>query len=84
MQSAEICEEDGFAPNRAVTDTVKQLALDESVMTEDGELRLILDVGGHYKNVFTLAPPLDIGRSEVDTFIRIFRQQLSKAIRISA
>ncbi len=77
----EMCEEDGFTPSKELTDTVKQLALDESVPTEDGDLRLILDVGGHYKNVFTLAPPLDIGRSEVDTFIVIFKQQLTKAIR---
>ena len=27
---------------------------------------LVLDIGGHYKNVFTLAPALDITREEID------------------
>ena len=32
---------------------------------------LVLDIGGHYKNVFTLAPALDITRAEIDLGIEL-------------
>ena len=39
---------------------------------------LVLDIGGYYKNVFTLAPSLEITRDEIDLGIELldylFRQ----------
>ena len=32
---------------------------------------LVLDIGGHYKNVFTLAPSLDITNDEIDLGIEL-------------
>ena len=32
---------------------------------------LVLDIGGHYKNVFTLAPALDITTDEIDLGIEL-------------
>jgi 4-aminobutyrate aminotransferase/(S)-3-amino-2-methylpropionate transaminase len=77
----EICGDDGFTPDRDLTDAIKERALDDDVETALGPLRLLLDVGGHYKNVFTLAPPLDIDRREVDVFLDVFEQHLSAAIQ---
>jgi len=67
----EICHEDGFTPNRELTEKIKSLALDNSVPTTDGPLRLVLDIGGYYKNVITLAPPLDVTSREISHFITI-------------
>jgi 4-aminobutyrate aminotransferase-like enzyme len=41
---------------------------------------LILDVGGYYKNVFTIAPSLYITREEIDTAIALFEEALQRGI----
>jgi 4-aminobutyrate aminotransferase-like enzyme len=41
---------------------------------------LILDVGGYYKNVFTLAPSLYIEKNEIDIAVDLFEQALGKGI----
>lgn len=77
----EMCRDDGITPDRELTDAVKERALNHSVDTGQGPLRLVLDVGGYYKNVFTLAPPLDITRDEIDTFVAMFQEHLTEAVR---
>jgi 4-aminobutyrate aminotransferase/(S)-3-amino-2-methylpropionate transaminase len=39
---------------------------------------LVLDVGGYYKNVFTLAPALTITYEEMDLFVRLFESLLNR------
>ena len=41
---------------------------------------VILNVGGYYKNVFTLVPSLYITEKEIDTAIELFEEALQKGI----
>ncbi len=75
----EICHADGKTPNKFLTDTIKQLGMTRSIETDFGAMRLVLDVGGYYKNVFTLAPSLNITFEEIDTFLVLFEAYLVMA-----
>ena len=48
---------------------------------EDGgkKMGLVLDVGGYYKNVITLAPSLHISAEEIDRGLRLLDQVLTRA-----
>jgi len=61
----EICERDGFTPNRALADRMFQRGLAADLSIGGRRLGLILDIGGYYKNVVTLAPSLDISYEEM-------------------
>jgi 4-aminobutyrate aminotransferase-like enzyme len=39
----------------------------------------VLDVGGYYKNVFTLAPSFYITEKEMDLAVELFEEALIKA-----
>ena len=75
----EMCHRDGKTPDRAITRRIHRLALDRSVGTDMGPLRLVLDIGGHFKNVFTLAPDLNIDAPDIDRFLVIFEELLQVA-----
>jgi 4-aminobutyrate aminotransferase / (S)-3-amino-2-methylpropionate transaminase / 5-aminovalerate transaminase len=77
----EICERDGFTPNRALADRMFQRGLRGDLRVGGRTLGLVLDVGGYFKNVITLAPSLDITEEEMslahdllDLLIRECRQ----------
>jgi 4-aminobutyrate aminotransferase-like enzyme len=44
-------------------------------------LGLILDVGGYYKNVITLAPSLEISYQEIDLAIALLDRLLHRAMQ---
>lgn len=67
----EICHADGRTPNKGLTDRIKAIALETPTDTDDGPLRLVLDIGGYFKNVLTLAPPLDIDTATIDRFLTL-------------
>jgi 4-aminobutyrate aminotransferase-like enzyme len=49
-------------------------------LTHKGKpIGLVLDVGGWYKNVITLAPSLNITHEEIDLAIALIDQALTKA-----
>lgn len=52
----EVCEKDGYTPNRALTDRIFQEALEANLTYKGKRYGMILDVGGYYKNIFTVAP----------------------------
>jgi 4-aminobutyrate aminotransferase / (S)-3-amino-2-methylpropionate transaminase / 5-aminovalerate transaminase len=62
----ELCERDRFTPNRALADRMFQRGLRGDLRIGSRTLGLILDIGGYYKNVLTLAPSLDITEEEMD------------------
>jgi 4-aminobutyrate aminotransferase-like enzyme len=45
------------------------------------KMGLILNVGGYYKNVITLAPSLDITTQEIDLALLLLDQLLARCIR---
>ena len=67
----EVCEADGFTPNRALLDRMAEEGMKGDIEMDGRTLGLILDVGGYYKNVITLAPSLEITKSEIDLAIKL-------------
>lgn len=77
----EMCEADGFSPNRALTDKICEIGLSGKLSAQGKKRGLILDVGGYYKNVFTLAPSFYISNSEIDLAVELFEEALIKALK---
>lgn len=48
------------------------------------KMGLILDVGGYYKNVFTLAPSFYIKEKEIDLAVELFEEALQKGIALTS
>ena len=72
----EMTKADRFTPDRELTDAMFQEGLKGGLVVNGKEYGLILDVGGYYKNVFTLAPALTISFEEMDLFLTLFEQLL--------
>jgi len=50
-------------------------------LTAGGKKRgLILDVGGYYKNAFTLAPAFIMTEEEMDLAVRLFEEALQRGL----
>lgn len=75
----EICERDGFTPNRALLDRMVEIGMSGRLSARGRHMGLVLDVGGYYKNVITLAPSLDISRDEIDLALELLDQCLRRA-----
>jgi 4-aminobutyrate aminotransferase-like enzyme len=74
----EMCQTDGFTPNRAVTDAIFEEGLKGDIEARGKRYGLVLDVGGYYKNVFTLAPSLEITEDEIDLGFELFERLLQR------
>ncbi|MBS0431073.1 MAG: aminotransferase class III-fold pyridoxal phosphate-dependent enzyme [Proteobacteria bacterium] len=79
---AEICEADGYTPNKALLDRMVDLGLAGALEHRGKKIGLVLDVGGYCKNVITFAPSLHISEEEIDLGIALLDQLLSKAKRV--
>lgn len=80
----EMCQKDGFTPNKELTDAIANIGL-SGTLTAGGKKRgLVLDVGGYYKNVFTLAPSFYITKEEIDLGVDLFEEALQKGIEATA
>ncbi len=62
----EMCASDGFTPDRALMDRMVDIGMSGTLSAGGRKLGLVLDVGGYYKNVVTLAPSLHITHEEID------------------
>jgi 4-aminobutyrate aminotransferase/(S)-3-amino-2-methylpropionate transaminase len=67
----EVCQEDGFTPNQKLTNAIFEEGLKGNIAARGKTYGLVLDVGGYYKNVFTLAPSLEITEEEIDLGIEL-------------
>ena len=77
----EICERDGFTPNKALTDHLVIEGLKGDLVIDGKRHGLVLDVGGYYKNVLTLAPPLTISYAEIDQAMELLGQLFARCVR---
>ncbi len=77
----EICEADGFTPNKALLDEMEAVGLRGGISIGDEKYGLILDVGGYHKNVITLAPSLEISEAEIDLAIKLLDALLRSCVR---
>lgn len=70
----EICAGDGYTPDKALVDRMVEEAMKADLCVGGKRYGLVLDVGGYYKNVITLAPSLDISYEEMDLAIQLLDQ----------
>jgi 4-aminobutyrate aminotransferase-like enzyme len=75
----EMCEADGFTPSRRLADRMFQIGLEGDLSIGSQTIGLVLDIGGYYKNVITLAPSLEITMQELDLAALALDQVLSRA-----
>ena len=61
----EVCKKDGFTPDRQLADKIFQAGLEGDLEYNGKKYGLVLDVGGHYKNIFTIAPSFYINDEEI-------------------
>ncbi len=74
----EICKPDGYTPDRELADKIFTEGMKGELKTSRGKMGLVLDVGGYYKNVFTIAPCFDITEDEMDLAIECFELLFKK------
>jgi 4-aminobutyrate aminotransferase / (S)-3-amino-2-methylpropionate transaminase / 5-aminovalerate transaminase len=73
----EICEpHDSFTPSKAIVDRMVDEGLKGDIEVDGRSYGLVLDIGGYYKNVVTLAPSLHISKSEMDLSLQLLDRVL--------
>jgi 4-aminobutyrate aminotransferase-like enzyme len=73
----EICEpHDSYTPSKAITDKMVDIALAGGLEVGGERYGLVLDIGGYYKNVITLAPSLHISYEEMDLALALLDRLL--------
>ena len=70
----EICRDDAFTPDRDLTDRIFAEGLKGDLEAGGRRYGLVLDVGGYFKNVFTLSPSFTITRQETDLALDLLDQ----------
>ncbi len=74
----EMCQKDGYTPNRPLADKMFQVGLEGKLNANGKSIGLILDIGGYYKNVVTLAPSLEITYAEMDLAYELLDQLITQ------
>jgi len=74
----EICRADGYEPDRELTDKIFAEGMKGDLNARGQRMGLVLDVGGYYKNVFTLAPCFDITQEEIDLAVELLEQLIRR------
>lgn len=77
----EICEKDGYTPSKRLTDKIVEEGLKGNLNLNGKTYGLVLDVGGYYKNVLTLAPSLDITDEEINLAIELLDMLFSRVVK---
>ncbi len=80
---AEICEADGFTPNKKLVDRMVDIGLAGDLDHNGKKIGLVLDIGGYYKNVITFAPSLHISSEEIDLAMTLLDQLLTRAKKVA-
>lgn len=78
----EICEpHDSFTPSKALVDLMADEGMKADLEYKGKRYGLVLDIGGYYKNVITLAPSLDIAYEEIDMAIDLLDQLFTRVTK---
>ncbi|MEO8004355.1 MAG: aminotransferase class III-fold pyridoxal phosphate-dependent enzyme [Betaproteobacteria bacterium] len=77
----EICGDDSFTPDKAMVDRMVDEAMKADLEVGGKRYGLVLDIGGYYKNVITLAPSLDISYEEMDLAMQLLDHLFSRVTR---
>ncbi len=76
----EITEADRYTPNKPLLDRMAQEGLKGDLVVGGKRMGLVLNIGGYYKNVITLAPSLDISYAEIDLALELLDQLLRRCV----
>jgi 4-aminobutyrate aminotransferase-like enzyme len=74
----EICQADGYAPDRELCDKIFAEGMKGDLDVHGRKMGLVLDVGGYYKNVFTLAPSFEMTKEEIDLSIEMLEMLIRR------
>jgi 4-aminobutyrate aminotransferase-like enzyme len=74
----EICREDGYTPDRELTDRMFAEGMKGDLDARGRRMGLVLDVGGYFKNVFTLAPCFEMTEDEIDLAVELLEQLIRR------
>ena len=74
----EICRADGHTPDRELTDRIFAEGMKGDLDARGRRMGLVLDVGGYFKNVFTLAPCFDMTEDEIDLAVELLEQLIRR------
>jgi len=74
----EICGEDGHTPDRELTDRIFAEGMKGDLDAHGRRMGLVLDVGGYFKNVFTLAPCFDMTEADIDLAVELLEQLIRR------
>jgi 4-aminobutyrate aminotransferase-like enzyme len=78
----EICEpHDSYTPSKAIVDRMVDEALLGDLEHGGKRYGLVLDIGGYYKNVITLAPALTMSYEEIDLAIALLDQLFARVMK---
>ena len=77
----EICQEDGFTPDRELTDRMFAEGMKGDLDARGSKMGLVLDIGGYYKNVLTLAPCFDMTEDEIDLAVELIEQLIRRCAK---
>ena len=78
----EICEpHDSFTPSKRLVDLMVDEAMKADLEVDGRKYGLVLDIGGYYKNVVTLAPNLHMSKDEIDLALKLLDQLLARVTK---
>jgi 4-aminobutyrate aminotransferase/(S)-3-amino-2-methylpropionate transaminase len=78
----EICEpHDSYTPSKAIVDRMVDEALLGDLQHNGKRYGLVLDIGGYYKNVITLAPALTMSYDEIDLAMALLDQLFTRVMK---
>ena len=65
-------------PDRELTDRIFAEGMKGDLDARGRRMGLVLDVGGYFKNVFTLAPCFEMSNDEIDLGVELLEQLLRR------
>ena len=74
----ELCGADGSTPDRGLAERLFNEGLKGDLASGGKRYGLVLDIGGYYKNVITLAPSFEISEAEIDLGVELIEQLLQR------
>ncbi len=77
----ELCQDDGITPNPALTQKIFQEGLKGDLNKNGKSYGLILNIGGYFKNVFSLSPSFEISKEEMDLAVEFFDQLMARSLK---
>ena len=77
----ELCQDDGFTPNPQLAQKIFHDAMKGNLYKNGKRYGLILNIGGYYKNVFSLSPSFEIALQEIDMAVEFLDQLLERCLK---